>query len=465
MSFNPFNKPLGDNLVLEDLQKLIVNKVAEGYFIEYKSDFRPPEKIAKSIASFANTYGGWYFIGVKTDGHNVANEICGFSSVAHHDPIAKVRDAIKAYIDPIPVFFAQAINIEDQKAVLVVYIPSNQETPFIHRDGRIYRRVHDSSDPTPETSRHTLDRLFDHGKGVAKEFERFCQDERVFSKSEEGIGWVKLYLSPYPRGIIEKKDVHSECNMEKLLKLSQTPLKIPFSTGKDEYANVTGNLPLNMGQTTYNSIILRQIKPAKTAFSSITVELFLDGRAKFFIPLQHITNMAEQILFHGSELVKTPAVQEWFREMYAIDEENDLKHLRFLDVRQLWHCIAWFTSYYNEWLGETNLIYDLQVSMKVENVWRSVPFYDSDEWINHVRKFGIPTVNSKHGSIPPDNRGLFMNLADACPLWIRICSTLGLFFGLPLETNVKALVKSFSNLPASGEIRDSTLQSELLTIR
>ena len=97
MPLNPFDKRIGEKLESNDLQVLISNNVAEGYFIEYKSKFPSNKKIAKSIASFANTLGGWLFVGIKADKkHNNAENICGFKIEDNPDPIDKIREIIIA---------------------------------------------------------------------------------------------------------------------------------------------------------------------------------------------------------------------------------------------------------------------------------------------------------------------------------------------------------------------------------
>ena len=147
MPFNPFDKPIGTTLTIDDLQLLITRSVSEGYFVEYKSQMQANEKIAKSIAALANTYGGWYFVGVDADKtHNVATNICGFSLASWTDPIATVREVAKSRISPTPVFYPQVVNITNDLVVLVIYVPEEQDTPFITSDGKIYRRVADSSD-------------------------------------------------------------------------------------------------------------------------------------------------------------------------------------------------------------------------------------------------------------------------------------------------------------------------------
>ena len=164
MTYNPFDKSPFDVLTVEDLEKLLENSVAEGYYVEYKSQFVGNEKIGRSISSFANTYGGWYIVGVKTNEHNIATEICGFKLSDYPDPIDKIREIVKSNIDPVPLFYSQVIQLDKEKAVLVVFIPDNQDKPFICKNGRVYRRVADSSDPILENNRYALDKLYEEGK-------------------------------------------------------------------------------------------------------------------------------------------------------------------------------------------------------------------------------------------------------------------------------------------------------------
>lgn len=288
MPYNPFDTPIGNVLKPSDLQDLVKLTVAEGYYVEYKSELQKNERIGRSIASFANTYGGWYIIGVKTDAHNVAIEVRGFSLLSCHDPISKVRDVVKSHIDPTPIFYPQVVSLGEDKAVLVVYVPDGQDTPFISKDGRIYRRVSDSSDPILETNRYTVDKLYENGREIRRHFEELCCDKRSFSQAQDGQGWVSLFLSPYPLGIVEKPNLWSNKGIQELLELSQRPLKIFNESGE-----VTGNLPFNSAQPTFQSVILRQTQLEHLAFNSLEIELFNDGQAKLFIPLQYLSSLED----------------------------------------------------------------------------------------------------------------------------------------------------------------------------
>jgi hypothetical protein len=418
MTYNPFDKLLND-LVAKDLDMLIQKEVAEGYWVEYKSIIQPSKKIAKSIASFANTYGGWYFIGVDADKiRNVATKINGFSLVDFPDPIATLRESIKANIDPTPVFHHRLIELESGNVVLVVEIPENQETPFITSDGRIYRRVSDSSDPVLESNRYAVDRLVDNGREFEKRFDDFCQDTRTFSQSEEKQGWLNIYLYPYPLGLIDRLDMLSPESIEKLMNLSQTPLKYYI------YSNEigSGNIPFNSGQLGFGSVILKQMQPGMFAFNGLSIELFVDGRTKFYIPLSYVT--IDGIEFKSAETRKI------LNSLLQSDKQDSISVLRFFDVHQLWSMVILLLNFYKTWFGEEIKDSTFRVAMSLENIWRSVPFQDSDEWGLHVQKFGLPIQSSDFVRIP-NRSGKSINTTSI--EWHTLCSFIGMAFGLSPE--------------------------------
>ncbi len=265
----------------------------------------------------------------------------------------------------------------------------------------------------------------DNGRDIAKQFEKFCSDKRTFSKAEEKLSWINIFLSPYPLGTIERFNVISSEGIEQLLKLSRTQIKI-YLRNSVEFG--TGNLPLNFGQPTFGSAILRQVEPSKAAFNSLTIEFFVNGRAKFFIPLRYLP-----IQKNGSELMKSSRVREALGELWGADREFSAWYLRFFDVGQLWLMVANLVGYYREWLGKGSGLTDVRVGISVENVWRSVAFCDMDGWGTHVQKFGLPIMNRDAATIPEDiGRGWLVSLDEKeIALWVSICDAIGLAFGLP----------------------------------
>jgi hypothetical protein len=430
MPYNPFEKPVGEALQPEDLQLLITRQVAEGYYVEYKREMPNSTKIARSLASLANTYGGWYIVGVETDSHNVATAVSGFNSTSCHDPISVVRDLVKHHIDPVPIFFPQVITLDTGNLVLTVYVPDKQETPFITKEGRIYRRTNDSSDPVPETSRYALDQLVERGKEVSKRFARFSKDERTFSKAEED-GWLKIYISPYPFGLIEHPDVFSTSVIESLLEASKKPIQVPLF---DKPENpISGNIEFNAAYPTPNSVVLRHTNIQNEAFNSLTIELDRFGRTKIFIPLQRV-----QLKDYDLSIIRSPLVHQQILNRIKAQPDGRSTHLHFFDIGKAWLIIAVLVNYYLDWLGNSTTLTGFQVALELDEVWRYVPFYDFDSWGQHVEQFGLPVLMRDYVRFP-EEEGKGRIISAENNLWIGLCLNVGLACGLPPEFFASAL--------------------------
>ena len=437
MSFNPFDKPIGGQLTVADLRKLIQRQVAEGYYVEYDRDLQSEEKISQSVASFANTYGGWYIIGIESEQHT-AKAINGISLETYPDPLAIIHNGVKYLLDPVPIYFPQIIAISDNQAVIVIYVPDGQETPYISKDGRIYRRNYENSDPVPEINRYTIDRLVDQGRSIGKQFAEFCGDENNQQPNAGDQGWLKLFLSPYPSGSVFKDNMLTKESIDKLLQLSQRQIEVPFG---DSMIQINGNLPFNFGRPTHQSIILREVDPVNLDVNSMTAEFFTNGQAKLFVPLNYLPSLHnwefEQL---GSEAVKTT-----LQQMIAAERNTKPVYMRFFDIGQLWLTLACLLCYYREWLGENELLAELQFAVTIKEVWRSVPFFDSDEWAKYVNEYGLPVMGEQTIKIPREierGGGMRINLSNEWPLWLEVCYFLSLAFGLPPELYSNSLLKA-----------------------
>jgi hypothetical protein len=444
MPYNPFERAIGEALQPEDLQILITRQVAEGYYVEYKRELPTQRnKIARSLASLANTYGGWYIVGVETDEHNVAKTVLGFDSNSCHDPISVIRDLIKHHIDPVPILFPQVITLDTGNIVLIVYVPDNQETPFITSDGRIYRRTHDSSDPVSETSRYSLDQIVERGKEVSKKFAKFSKDERTLIREKEN-GWLKIYISPYPFGLIKPPDIFSTSVIKNLLEASRKSIEFPL---KDSKINISGNIEFNAIYPTTNSLILRQTNFQSEAFNSLTVEFDKFGRAKIFIPLPQGKMKGSALQNLCSPMVK----QQIIARLRAEDEGHNIQYLlNFFDVGKLWLTTSILSNYYLEWLGDLSTITGFQVALEFDNVWRCVPFYDFDSWGRQVQQFGLPVLMRDYVRFPEEEgKGIIFSTEN--DLWMKLCLFIGLSCGLPVELFADSISEILMNTSRTGK--------------
>ncbi len=91
----------------------------ESETIEFKRKVAHPGKIVKELVAFANTSGGYLFIGVDDDG-----TIPGLKFP--EDDVFALNEAIQKYCIPIPKYRQETIPISSKKSLVVYNIPAGQ---------------------------------------------------------------------------------------------------------------------------------------------------------------------------------------------------------------------------------------------------------------------------------------------------------------------------------------------------
>ena len=127
---------------MKHLSQLIFK--GEGERLDFKQTISDPYKIAKTIASFANTKGGKILVGVKDD-----------KTVIGVDPEEEkyiLETAADFYCDPpIALQYDEVEDEEEQKTILVVNIQESKDKPHFIRDENeqrhVYIRQNDKSIP------------------------------------------------------------------------------------------------------------------------------------------------------------------------------------------------------------------------------------------------------------------------------------------------------------------------------
>jgi hypothetical protein len=384
--FNPFEKEI-QKLKFSDLEILKEMSVAEGVYIEYKSDFPNNTKIAHSIASFANMYGGWYFIGIKTDDDNVPTDFSGFELSKHPNPKETIRNIAVSHINPFTLFDSKLIKIDEKRGILVVLIHESLEPPHITKDGRIYRRNGEGGDPVAENDRYAIDRLYDRSKRFKGIVEDFCQNEIVISKSQSGQGWLEIYLMTYPLGklSIDNFSMKEYIDSVKSLLDSQSTVTL-----LKRFGGVTGNIPFNNVATSSNSIIFRQTTPDSLKDLTLTFEFYRNGNAKIIIPFQDIDLWEPPKFYEDSEDLKL------LRE--SLGEDGGV--FRIIDGFNLFLAFILILAKYFELLERKEWNEKLIIKYRLENCWRSILFFDSKAFTEHTEKYGIPVLQKDVIVIP-----------------------------------------------------------------
>ncbi len=124
---------------LRDVKLLI--EEGEGFELEFKRKVSTPQKIAKTISSFANTKGGIILFGVDDDG-----ALTGIDS--EKTELDLIKTAGKIFCAP-PVNCAVEIVPHKHKDIIVVTIEESREKPHyvVDEDGdsKVFIRVNDNT--------------------------------------------------------------------------------------------------------------------------------------------------------------------------------------------------------------------------------------------------------------------------------------------------------------------------------
>ena len=183
--FNPFGKPL---CAVESCDLAVLKTVCEGWWVEYKTALTDAKKAAKQLAAFANTYGGWLFVGIGADdgGDETAQTFPGLSDKQANAAQQLMRQAVAQICDP-GFFFetrrltgpVPSIGLAADRHVLVVRVPASCNPPHVLLDGHVYRRVAAAAEPTarhrghePVNSRAELDEMNRRGQQRVAEVRR-----------------------------------------------------------------------------------------------------------------------------------------------------------------------------------------------------------------------------------------------------------------------------------------------------
>jgi hypothetical protein len=137
------------DLDVADLDRML--ELDETLFVEHKSGIGSEDSfgLAKAVASFANTIGGWLLVGVR-DGAPLGTEEQWAASGAP-TLVDAVRDRLRGEIDPLPAFEARVLQ-HARGPVGVVRVYESTDTPHVSiRTGAVFVRevagVDDASDP------------------------------------------------------------------------------------------------------------------------------------------------------------------------------------------------------------------------------------------------------------------------------------------------------------------------------
>ena len=381
MLYRPFAERL-DEVSPEELARL--KDVHEGWYVEYKEQLISNKDLAKSLSSFANQYGGWLFFGVKEDVQdNVAASFPGIPDSEIQYVLDSIRNAAKDLLNP-PVFYnvrkfegpIDPIGLPAGRTIVVAQIPEGPNSPYIHSDGRIYRRVGDSSQPTPVTDRATFDILTQKGQEAQSRLADKVLWSPVTSKGEEDQPFLHLSILSDPYEVMGHWYNGRIAEFARSMRGLSIPIDNIFSTN-DGY-------------------VARQIS-TNDAYGRVFTWHFSRHCHSF-------------ITFPFQVRPANPPIPIWNeyengRAFILKVLEAELTSARILDLNILMDFLLAAVKRHRIVVGESGIRGPFYLKANIANVWRTIPFVDHSRFLEHVSKFGLP-LNQESEMTVPSGTGL-----------------------------------------------------------
>ena len=377
MQYRPFAERLPD---VRPEQLAALRETHEGWYVEYKSDLIRPRDLAKSMSSFANQHGGWLFLGVRDDPDTlVADSFPGIPDEQVPEGVEALRNAAKDLLNPSVDYehrvFAgpiDSIGLEAGRSILAVQIPRSVNTPHIHNDGRIYQRIGDSSQPTPISDRSTFDMLARRAEEARKELEELVLWTPTVSEGEQDSCYIHLIILSDPYGVMGHR---YEGDFQRFVKTMREKEPIPF----DNFFSMN------------DGYIARQTESNDPDQRILTWHLSNDCTSFITMPIP--------ILRHRADLVESGLYPRG-TEFGSLLSEHGLEYRRIVDLNIIPDfCVAAINRHRQlvEGQGARGPSY---MKARLENIWRTIPFIDHPEYLDHVGDYGVPLVQHDRAIVP-----------------------------------------------------------------
>lgn len=371
--FSPFDTSL-ESLAAPDLERL--RDVAEGWYVEYKSELSKAVDIAKSISALANTHGGWVFYGVmeKSKEESVAGSFPGIVAKDADASLQRIRQAVAQHMNPAAHFDARSVtgnggSVGVDRVVICVRVPRSLAAPHVHSSGRIYRRVADGSEPVPENDRHLLEQLFRRADHLRKDFAGWVGRDPEFSEGERKAPYLRLMLIADPWG-----------DELPWLETSVAKLKPMFA----ETTGLVGSAPFDTIYTSSRGFVARQTRNNDPHNLGLTWRLRESLVSDIYLPLNlHAADSPEWLLdvLRGYE-----QAERFVRLLQATSYSSP----RVVDLNFVFSLLVGVVEIQRRLLAEANWTKPYFVKARLLNVWRTVPFLDVDAVLEGFEADGLP---------------------------------------------------------------------------
>lgn len=197
-----------NKLRLKDIEKFLSSiEDDETFFVEFKEEDIRNTQLTKELSAFANSYGGYLFLGVD-DSKNIIGCTTKWNEL-------KINTVICNGISPMPQFDIKKFNLSNSKKLYVIKIDEGLTPPYVTNDGHIYHRVSSSSDRIKDSN--TLNNLYQKSKDNINKIEQKLYIPDISGDLPSNLcGYVDYGFSLVPKNLEKVKKLISNADIEKI---------------------------------------------------------------------------------------------------------------------------------------------------------------------------------------------------------------------------------------------------------
>ena len=171
-------------LKASDVQAVISEQdFDESFYFEFKDDRVSNKKLQEEVSAFANTFGGYIFLGVSDD-----KQIEGCTTWNEQ----RIHTIIHDSITPTPPFDVRKFTF-DTRTVYVVKIDEGSEPPYITSSGKIYERLSSGSFTIKDSSK--LTQIYNKREQLLTKMEKKISIPPVCENSNNIYGYIDTGFS------------------------------------------------------------------------------------------------------------------------------------------------------------------------------------------------------------------------------------------------------------------------------
>lgn len=217
-----------NDLTIEDVEKTISDQ-EESFFFEFKEDGVETKKLSEEISAFANTYGGYIFMGVSDE-----KVITGCKKWNEQ----KIHTMIHDSLSPIPNFDVKKFMTKDLKDIFVIKIEQGTTPPYITSKGKIYERLSSGSFVINDSAK--LTQMYYKRENELKKIEKKITIDEIKDPMiiNNFFGYLDIGFSLEVTDINKIWTIYNEADLKKIASDLKEQVKNMFSISKVGYSIV-----------------------------------------------------------------------------------------------------------------------------------------------------------------------------------------------------------------------------------